>query len=104
MHDQVSSPLPKVFCVWGEEPSTNFYIRLDGEFVSKIDVDRGAWGEYDDNPINVRDWQHIMIEVRKFEDSTFVHDIIGHSGTDTSLIQQSGNKLHWIVHHRISCV
>ena len=77
MHDQVSSPLPKVFCVWGEEPSTNFYIRLDGEFVSKIDVDRGAWGEYDDNPINVRDWQHIMIEVRKFEDSTFVHDIIG---------------------------
>jgi len=33
----------------------------------------GAWGEYDDNPLNVQDWQYIMIEVRKFADCAFVY-------------------------------
>ena len=45
---------------------------LDGEFVCKVEVDRGAWGEYDDNPINVMDWQQIMVEVRKFAGRAFV--------------------------------
>jgi len=65
------SPL-KVFSIRGEEPSTKFYIRLDGEFVCKVEVDRGAWGEYDDNPIDVMDWQQIMLEVRKFAGCAFV--------------------------------
>ena len=64
--------LLKVFSIRGEEPSTKFYIRLDGEFVCKVEVDRGAWGEYDDNPIDVMDWQQIMLEVRKFAGRAFV--------------------------------
>ena len=63
---------PKVFSIRGEEPSTKFYIRPDGEFVCKVEVDRGAWGEYDDNPIDVMDWQQIMLEVRKFAGRAFV--------------------------------
>jgi len=35
-------------------------------------VDRGAWGEYDDNPIDVMDWQQIMMKVRKFAGRAFV--------------------------------
>ena len=73
--DQDTLPPPKVFSIRGEEPSTKFYIRLDGEFVCKVEVDRGAWGEYDDNPIDVLDWQLIMIEVRKFTNRTFVNGI-----------------------------
>lgn len=80
-HDQVPLPLPRVFYAWGKEPSTKSYIRLDGEFVYKVEVDRGAWGEYDDNPIDVKDWQYIMIEVRKFADCAFV--LVSHSGTYT---------------------
>ena len=56
----------------GEEPSTKFYIRLDGEFNCKVKVDRGAWGEYDDNPIDVMDWQQIMMKVRKFAGRAFL--------------------------------
>ena len=65
---------PKVFCIRGEEPSTKFYIRLDGEFVCKVEIHQGAWGEYDDNPIDVMDWQYIMIEVRMFADRAFVYE------------------------------
>jgi len=83
-HDQGPLPPPKVFCVRGEEPSTKFYIRLDGEFVCKVKVDRGAWGEYDDNPLDVQDWQYIMIEVRKFADRAFVYEA-PHSGADTAV-------------------
>jgi hypothetical protein len=47
-------------------------------------VDRGAWGEYDDNPLDVQDWQYIMIEVRKFADRAFVYEYEApHSGADT---------------------
>ena len=38
----------------------------------KVKVERGAWGEYDDNPIDVMDWQQIMLEVRKFAGRAFV--------------------------------
>jgi len=70
--DQDTLSPPKVFSIRGEEPSTKFYIRLDGEFVCKVEVDQGAWGEYDDNPIDVMDWQQIMLEVRKFAGRAFV--------------------------------
>jgi len=33
---------------------------MEGEYVEKVVVDRGAWGEYDDNPIDVRDLRHII--------------------------------------------
>jgi len=55
LHDQGPLPPPKVFCVRGEESSTKFYIRLDGEFFCKVEVDQGAWGEYNDNPLDVMD-------------------------------------------------
>ena len=45
-------------------------------------MNRGAWGEYDDNPLDVQDWQYIMIEVRKFADRAFVYEA-PHSGADT---------------------
>jgi len=70
--DRDTLPPPKAFSIRGEEPSTKFYIRLDGEFVCKVEVHRGAWGEYDDNPIDVMDWQQIMLEVRKFAGRAFV--------------------------------
>ena len=63
---------PQVFSIRGEEPSTKFYVRLDGEFVRKVEVDRGAWGEYSDNPDDVMDWQQIMMKVRKFAGRAFV--------------------------------
>jgi hypothetical protein len=44
---------------------------LEGEYVEKVVVDRGAWGEYDDNPIDVRDLRHIMIDVRRFTGQVF---------------------------------
>jgi len=62
--DTLSSP-PKVFCIRGEEPCTKFCIRLDG--------DRGAWGEYSDNPDDVMDWQRIMMKVRKFAGRAVSH-------------------------------
>ena len=62
---------PQVFSIRGEEPSTKFYIRLDGEFVRKVEVDRGAWGEYSDNPDDVMDWQQIMMK-GKFAGRAFV--------------------------------
>jgi len=83
-HDQGPLPPPKVICVRGEESSTKFYIRLDGEFVRKVEVDRGAWGEYDDNPLDVQDWQYIMIEVREFADRSFVYEA-PHSGADLAV-------------------
>jgi len=64
--------LPNVYYTWGEEPNIELPIKLDGEFVGKVEVDRGAWGEYDDNPDNVKDWKRIMNEVRKFTDCAFV--------------------------------
>ena len=70
--DRDTLPPPKVFSIRGEEPSTKFYIRLDGEFVCKVEVDRGAWGEYSDNPDDVMDWQQIMMKVRKFAGCAFV--------------------------------
>ena len=69
--DRDTLPPPKVPRM---EPSTKFYIRLRGEFVCKVEVERGAWGEYDDNPIDVMDWQYIMIEVRMFADRAFVYE------------------------------
>jgi len=81
-HDQGPLPPPKVFCVRGEESSTKFYIKLDGEFVRKVEVDRGAWGEYDDNPLDIQDWQYIMIEMRKFADRAFVY-AMGYIAVDT---------------------
>ena len=45
-------------------------------------MDQGAWGEYDDNPLDVQDWQYIMIKVRKFADCAFVYEAL-HSGADT---------------------
>jgi len=70
--------LPKIFRIWGEEElNAKFYIRLDGEYARKVEVDLGAWGEYDDNPINVMDWQPIMIKVRKFSDRMSVWNQLG---------------------------
>jgi len=77
-HDQGPLPPPKVICVRGEESSTKFYIRLDGEIVRKVEVDRGVWGEYDDNPLDVQ------IEVRKFADRSFVYEA-PHSGADLAV-------------------
>ena len=70
--DRDTLPPPKVFSIRGEEPSTKFYIRLDGEVVCKVKVDRGAWGEYSDNPDDVMDWQQIVMKVRKFAGRAFV--------------------------------
>jgi len=86
---------PKVFSIRGEEPSTKFYIRLDGEFVCKVEVDRGEWGEYDDNPIDVMDWQQIMLEVRKFADRTFVFHVeikLNHQLEMTPWTQEEGEN------------
>jgi len=94
--DTLSSP-PKVFSIRGEEPSTKFYIRLDGEFVCKVEVDRGAWGEYDDNPIDVMDWHQIMLYVRKFAGRAFVLHVeikLNHQGERTPWTR--GEEECWI--------
>ena len=36
------------------------------------------------NPLDVQDWQHIMIEVRKFADRSFVYEA-PHSGADMAV-------------------
>jgi len=69
VHSQVihgSSPLPKALYLWGEESNGKYYIRLDGEYVRKVEVDLGAWGEYDDNPIGVSEWNRTMTDVWGF--------------------------------------
>ena len=42
---------PEVLWAWGEDSSSTLHIWLEGEYVEKVKVDRGAWVEYDDNPI-----------------------------------------------------
>jgi len=59
-------PFPKALWTWGEESGCTRHVRLEGEYVEKVVVDRGAWGEYDDNPVDIRDLRHIMIDVRRF--------------------------------------
>jgi len=66
MSNQGPSPFPKALWTWGEESGCTRHVRLEGEYVEKVVVDRGAWGEYDDNPVDVRDLRHIMIDVRRF--------------------------------------
>jgi hypothetical protein len=74
---------------WGEEPNIELHIKLDGKFVGKVEVDRGAWGEYDDNPDNVKDWKRIMNEVRKFADCVFVwYDV----ASEAHHVLRSGTK------------
>jgi len=60
MSNQGPLPFPKVLWTWGEESGCTRHVRLEGEYVEKVVVDRGAWGEYDDNPIDVRDLRHII--------------------------------------------
>ena len=68
IHMSNQGPLPssKALWTWGEESSSTLCVRLEGEYVEKVVVDRGAWGEYDDNPIDVRDLKRIMIDLWKF--------------------------------------
>ena len=76
MPNQGPLPFPKVLWTWGEESGCTLHVRLEGECVEKVEVDRGAWAEYDDNPINVRDWKRIMIDVRRFTGQVFaVYDM-----------------------------
>jgi len=65
MSNQGPLPFPKAL-TWGEESGCTLYVRLGGEYVEKVNVDRGAWGEYDDNPIGVRDWKHTLTNVWRF--------------------------------------
>ena len=57
MHNQGTITTPKSR-VWGGKSSTKFYVKLDGKSVGKVEIDRGAWGEYSDNPDDVKDWEH----------------------------------------------
>jgi len=58
MSNQGPLPFPKAFWTWGEESGCTRHVRLEGEYVEKAEVDRGAWGEYKDHPgIGVRDWK-----------------------------------------------
>ena len=66
MSNQGPLPFPNALWTWGEESGCTLRVRLEGEYVEKVVVDRGAWGEYDDNPIDVRDLRHIMIDVSRF--------------------------------------
>jgi len=59
MSNQSPLPFPNAL-TWGEESGRTRNVRLEGEYVEKVVVDRGAWGEYDDNPIDVRDLRHII--------------------------------------------
>jgi len=60
-------PFPKALWTWGEESGYTLYVRLEGEYVEKVEVDQGAWGEYKDNPgIGIRNWKRIMIDERRF--------------------------------------
>jgi len=59
-------PFPKALWTLGEESGCTRHVRLEGEYVEKVVLDRGAWGEYDDNPIDVRDLKRIMIDLWKF--------------------------------------
>ena len=60
MSNQGPLPFPNASWTWGEESGRTRNVRLEGEYVEKVVVDRGAWGEYDDNPIGVRDLRHII--------------------------------------------
>ena len=72
-HNQGTIPTPNISRVWGEKSSTKFYVaKVDGDSVDKVEIDRGAWGEYSDNPDDVKDWERIMLEVRKFAGRAFV--------------------------------
>ena len=72
MHIQDTVTTPNISRVWGGKSSTKFYVKLDGKSVGKVEIDRGAWGEYSDNPDDVKDWENIMLEVRKFAGPAFV--------------------------------
>jgi len=58
--NQGTLPFPKALWTRGEESGCTRHVRLEGEYVEKVVVERGAWGEYDDNPIDVRDLRHII--------------------------------------------
>ena len=76
MSNQGPLPFPKALWTWGEESGCTRHARLEGEYVEKVVVDRGAWGEYDDNPIDVMDWKRIVIVERRFTDQVFtVYDM-----------------------------
>jgi len=61
MSNQGPLPFPKAFWTWGEESGCTRHVRLEGEYVEKAEVDRGAWGEYKDHPgIGVRDWKTLV--------------------------------------------
>ena len=76
MSNQGPLPFPKALWTWGEESGCTRRVRLEGEYVEKVDVDQGAWGEYDDNPINVRDWKRTMTDVWRFTGQVFtVYDM-----------------------------
>jgi len=51
MSNQGPLPFPKALWTWGEKSGCTPYVRLEGEYAEKVDVDRGAWGEYNDNPM-----------------------------------------------------
>ena len=73
MYIQDTVTTPNISKVWGEKSSTKFYVaKVDGDSVGKVEIDQGAWGEYSDNPVDVKDWEHIMLKVRKFAGRAFV--------------------------------
>jgi len=77
MSNQGPLPFPKALWTWGEESGCTRHVRLEGDYVEKVVVDRGAWGEYKDNPgIGVRDWKRIVIVERRFTGQVFtVYDM-----------------------------
>jgi len=75
MSNQGPLSFPKALWTWGEKSGCTRHVRLEGEYVEKAVVDRGAWGEYDDNPIDVRDFRHSMIDVRRFTDQVIMYTL-----------------------------
>jgi len=90
MSNHGTLPFPKALWTWGEESGCTRHVRLEGEHVKKVVVDRGAWGEYDDNPIYVRDLRHIMIDVRRFTGQVFtayaMHTLVGITFVHTAMV------------------
>ena len=72
MHNQGTIPTPNIYRVWREKSSTKFYVKLDGRSIGKVEIDWGAWGEYSDNPDDVKDRKHIILKVKKFASRAFV--------------------------------
>jgi len=86
MSNQGPLPFPKALWTWGEESGCTRHVRLEGEYVEKVVVDRGAWGEYDDNPIDVRDLRHIMIDVRRFTGQVIMYTLVSITLVHTAMV------------------